>query len=59
MLFLQLWLIGSIGFVLGWVVRSALAKVRAESHGRSPHDRSQDAAATGQLISGSSSGLRS
>jgi hypothetical protein len=29
MLFLQLWLIGSIGFVLGWVVRSALAKRRA------------------------------
>jgi hypothetical protein len=31
MLFLQLWLIGSIGFVLGWVVRSALAKVRAQN----------------------------
>jgi len=30
MLFLQLWLAGSIGFVLGWIVHSALAKRRAE-----------------------------
>jgi hypothetical protein len=30
MLFLQLWLAGTIGFVLGWVVRSALAKRRAD-----------------------------
>lgn len=31
MLFLQLWLTGSIGFVLGWVVRFALAKRMAEN----------------------------
>jgi len=30
MLLLQLWLAGSIGFVLGWVLQSALAKRRAE-----------------------------
>jgi hypothetical protein len=33
MLFLQLWLAGSIGFVLGWVVHSALAKRRADYSG--------------------------
>jgi len=37
MLFLQLWLAGSIGFVLGWAVQSALAKRRAEHPTSEPH----------------------